>query len=169
MIRRLLNLLTLLSLVLCVAVVVLWVRSYRNDLTLAVWERNFDGDSLHTTELFLRGGIIGLHREEWDRGGPPKCEYRLEDRPETYGFGCGDLVRFGLCAPAELKWDTRSLWGGFAPGWLPGVVAGALALLLLRKSSTRGRHGLCARCDYDLRATPDRCPECGEETRVAGL
>jgi hypothetical protein len=44
------------------------------------------------------------------------------------------------------------------------VCANALifAILLRRLLKPHHRNGMyCARCGYDLRATPDRCPECG--------
>jgi len=52
-------------------------------------------------------------------------------------------------------------WGWVAVGVLGAI--GSLAGIAVPKlrARKRGRKGLCRRCGYDLRATPERCPECG--------
>jgi hypothetical protein len=60
-----------------------------------------------------------------------------------------DLSRFALIgAPA---WFVASLTGGLPAWWL---------LRAVRRSSRRAP-GCCRRCGYDLRASPERCSECG--------
>jgi hypothetical protein len=52
----------------------------------------------------------------------------------------------------------------FLPGWfVVGLTAVTPAVHVLRRRSgwTDGPRGLYPACAYDLRATPDRCPECG--------
>jgi hypothetical protein len=50
-------------------------------------------------------------------------------------------------------------------GWCRPVLVIALPALILFTLSMvakrRPRHGYCAKCGYDLRASPVRCPECG--------
>jgi hypothetical protein len=44
----------------------------------------------------------------------------------------------------------------------PLVASMASSIYLLRRRAARGViPGICRICGYDLRATPDRCPECG--------
>ncbi len=48
--------------------------------------------------------------------------------------------------------------------WLPCLMFGVLptrSCLLLRRRHKRKKRGLCLECDYDLRASRERCPECG--------
>jgi hypothetical protein len=78
-----------------------------------------------------------------------------------------------------VQWNSAFvgiMWYRSAPGWQLHLyyrtiiaVVGCYPLLVLTKSviaasssaRRRRRKGLCPQCGYDLRATPERCPECG--------
>ena len=47
-----------------------------------------------------------------------------------------------------------AVWLIALPFWLP-------AQIRAQRREKREQLGMCPQCGYDLRATPDRCPECG--------
>jgi hypothetical protein len=77
------------------------------------------------------------------------------------GFGAVDVV--------QPPWTCRQKW---IPYWavvavgmvIPAAWVTQIAvpwLWRLRAERARRRVGLCVRCGYDLRASKERCPECG--------
>jgi hypothetical protein len=59
---------------------------------------------------------------------------------------------------------TRFTFELRTPIWLmmlPFALAFAAAGWRLKRPQRRRRAGLCPSCGYDVRATPERCPECG--------
>jgi hypothetical protein len=75
--------------------------------------------------------------------------------------GPDGVIRYGPAVPFTA---TR------VPLWIPLLLTAALPALQISlrirrwyRSPNGRQHGRCPTCNYDLRATPDRCPECGRK------
>jgi hypothetical protein len=173
--RCLLNLLTSLSLLLFVAACALWVRSYcRSDtwlLARLVHANDPQGDLgpadryAVVTLSVSRGRARVEVFDQWFPAGESVPRWELSSGPPRTLYTGGDSVwnRMGFERP-DLGPDAAE-WT--VPLWLPSAVTGALPasrtarLYRAARRRHRARAGRCRACGYDLRATPDRCPECG--------
>jgi len=81
----------------------------------------------------------------------------------------------GLAAGRETYMGNHAgsdLWYFEMPLWVPAVL---LILCPARRTCSslqrlhRARHNLCLTCGYDLRASKDRCPECGNPIPPPGV
>jgi hypothetical protein len=168
--RRLFNFLAAVSLLLCVVTVALWVRSYR-------WKEgvNFGahcsaftryGRLVLTADFNeVRLGAPAARPVRWYRRSQSRQGMNLVDRPDHSFAGFG-FKRHGW---AELPKPT---WVVLVPMWfVTAATALPPGLWLLgayrrRRAAERNAKGLCARCGYDLRASPGRCPECGASPAI---
>ncbi len=194
---KLFNVAVALSLLLCVAVCVLWVRSYWAQDSLNLSSVSIPEDGLPRTwgcGLLTGRGSVGFSIFASEQLAPPSA-----DALADYHAGLGwHLKHFHVNRPviwpngepatfwqrAGLCFDSYSLipWYdltkrlhqtvGCVPDWL------VLPILLVlpamrwverrrRRLSQRRERGQCTMCGYDLRATPHRCPECGTVVKPA--
>ena len=161
--RRLLNLLTALSLLLCVAVCALWVRShFVSDLFIA--DGPGAGAFLWTAPAIFRFQYSRDVDEGFPRK-PHKVGIRHEVRePAPFERLPGEPIvnRHGFALVTGERWGQYN-YAVYLPGWSMLVLAIVLPVIRATLVFRRQTPGLCPRCGYDLRATLDRCPECGTE------
>ena len=152
--RRLFTLVAAASMLLSIAVVALWVRSYgRADHVgwLSRMNSGFMSNSLRGHFEFAcfhdypRPRLAGF--DYCSRAAQP---FQLKSEDFFLGFG--------------VEMDPNGIWLA-CPHWFLALLFAILPVLrfhVATRSRPGDRGGYCPRCGYDLRATPDRCPECGD-------
>jgi hypothetical protein len=108
-------------------------------------------------------GLTGAHSWQWHR------VYFEYAQSNPLPFGRRPLwPRFEYYNGSSGGGDEWGIW--FSPGSLALMLLVLPGLWLRRYARQRSRHdrGLCPTCGYDLRATPERCPECGTAVKAAG-
>ena len=174
--RRLFTILSVLSLLLCLATLVLWVRSYwRYDALVCRPEPEPQGP-FHSWFIQSFVGELGFvdQRPETRVMDRPIPRWEFVNWPANQGLAL-KVIRDNV-SPTASGWflgfgflvvplpEPIEIYAIAFPHWFLALLFAVLPALLLRSlSSSRKRHraGLCCKCGYDLRATPDRCPECG--------
>src|SRR5256885_17947 len=110
----------------------------------------------------LPGGRIDNTQDPQDGVLNPTGAWFHNFRVQSTGLTLGD-------ATGAVIWQVRGYYGAVEIPWWSLLLLfsppPALWLLARRRIRSRRRDGLCPACGYDLRATPDACPECGQTAR----
>lgn len=174
--RRLFTILSAASLLLCVTTCVLWALSFWRGLSADVAGRQrvcVVGVHRGAIRLFRCAMLwpgpyfteIGTHVRVAPARCPGDTAYTFDSGWTFLGFGHESHTQHptrdsDMMVPVAISRVMIPLW---SVALLLSVFPSSCYVLLWRRRRRvmRQVRGLCATCDYDLRATPGRCPECG--------
>jgi hypothetical protein len=169
--KRARSVLAVVCLGLGVLVVAAWVRGYFVSETIGFGVPKSDGKMAAGGFVSGRGGlgfvaVVGMSYEK-EIDGP---FYQRE--PTGYAGGIGSIpARWAalgfMYAPLPTTPGGHG-WAVAAPLWFLLLIlvpwpAWHIRTALRDNPERRRRRGLCVRCGYDLRASAERCPECGTD------
>ncbi len=163
--RRLFNTIATGSLVLCVAMIALWIRSYLRWDMLVRKEGNY--------QIVARSnlGLVSMNFDILDRS----AGYSFYWRHERWDTDLARLIKSNL-GDSGFRYQRLIQTDAYFPKAAPSVfyhlqtpdwfislllaVFPAIFAISFWRRRTKVQ-SMCSSCGYDLRATPDRCPECG--------
>ena len=137
-------------------------RTGSNSAAAVYISHRVDND-IFNSKLQIDGGRAPGDEEQYDANYIQRYEVagfvfeRDMATPPSFGHYVAD--RSG--DPGPCHWDIE------LPIWLLVLALPILPFGQAQEYLLRRKHyeGLCVKCGYDLRATPDRCPECGQSVR----
>jgi hypothetical protein len=152
--RRLLNIFAISSAVLCVVCAVFWIRCFwRSDIVGLFLVPKFGVIATSTNGTIITGLVLVEHR--------PQIRFGWNSEPRTNDLDAGIEQWCGF-AWGKLQTGMGNVYMLGMPFWLLIAISATGAWGLRRLARIADfKQECCQHCGYDLRATPDRCPECG--------
>ena len=158
--RWILNGLMSLSTLLCLAIAGLGVRSCQTEDIVEYSGRHSSVDIISARgeilaawirEEIYPGDVTGFHSFS------DRAQWRISD-----GLHAKWQIGFWGFGAASDK-QIRPIYTAYLPIWFVAITCASLSLtcFFLARRLRRPPTGFCAKCGYDLRASPNRCPECG--------